>query len=172
MKVSAIAVALLGVTALTHAANAGTVPVTTTTGSDTNRAYVGLNWTFGPASGADSGLEGVLGFIHGHTDTKNNVNAVRAAFYIQLHDHVHLSKFKLSGLYGGKDVQGEAGFGYNFGNGKLFFVGGLNGPCVVAGTDIYFAGSFDPYAGIQSFCKFKGATTTTITPPPPPPPLG
>jgi hypothetical protein len=136
----------------------------TTAGSDTTKAFVGLNWTFGAGTAAP---ETILGVVHGSPDAENNLNGSKLAFYFGpgASNGFGLTKVKLSALWGDVYRQGEIGFGYNFGSGSAFAVAGVNAGNFSFGGDFGLAGDFsgfgqvEGYFGIQSIGDFNEATT-------------
>ena len=161
----------LAVTVLTLAtpAIAGDVPVlVTSAGSDTTKAFAGLNWAFGAGTAAP---ETILGIVHGSPDAENNLNGSKLAFYFGpgASNGFGLKKVKLTGLWGDVYKQGEIGFGYNFGSGLAFAVAGVNAGNFSFGGDFSIADDFSGfgpvggYVGIQSIGDFNEATMEIVS---------
>ncbi|MFC3615473.1 hypothetical protein ACFORG_17085 [Lutimaribacter marinistellae] len=126
-------------------------PAGVATNSSDTTLYVGLNLLFG--SGAPT-LEGILGVASGETDTSGDVTGGKAALHFRLNDGFGLRKFKITGLVGDEDVQGELGFGYNFESQSFLGVLGANGKYWAAGADYDFTTGLEGYIGAHSIEGF------------------
>jgi hypothetical protein len=144
---------------------------TVTAGSETTKAFAGLNWAFGGGSAAS---EAVLGLVHGKPSVNNDLIGTKLAFYFGVggSSGSGLKKVKLTRLWGDIYKHGELGFGYNFNSGSGFGVAGVNARNFSFGADFGLAGDFsgpgtvEGYIGIQSIGDFNEATTTWSSPGP------
>ncbi len=156
---------LAGLTLATQlAAGTGTPPpMSVTTGGDTTKAFVGLNWVFGSGP---SKAEAIIGVAHGSNDASDHVTGGKAAIHFDLQDGLKFGKIKLTGLKGTNHVQAELGLGFNFLTNQIFGIGGINGSHFALGADVSFDGGTMGYAGIHTIGEFDKQTTTIILPTP------
>lgn len=84
------------------------------------------------------------------TDTDNDVTGGKVDLTITLTGDNHAPTLRAMGLAGSTDVQGEAGFGYDFGKSQPLIGAGVQGPYVNGGFNYYFGTILAPYLGLNT----------------------
>jgi hypothetical protein len=108
---------------------------------------------------------------HTKTNEKNNVvGALGEVSFPLLGDQPFVPTVRAKGLVGNTDVQGLAGFGFNFAEGQALVNAGIQGPHVEGGLDVLLNGEINPYIGVNTFNGAPKRDKKTIIPLPPPPP--
>jgi hypothetical protein len=148
----------LSLASIAQASSVPAPPVTVTTHGDRSETIfsLGLRFSFGSRSPS------IVGSVrHLNTDKDNDVKGVLGELAFPIGDTFKLPTARVMGVYGGIDVQGMAGAGFDFAGRKLIGGLGVQGPFSEAGVNIGIDGSFDPYIGANSFRRAKSRKTFT-----------
>lgn len=133
-------------------------PVTTLHKRSETVVFGGIQWNFGASK-----PELVAGVRTTQSDRTSRVTGVKFDVAIPL-DSVawKAPTFRVMGLAGSCDVQGELGLGWSFATNKPLFALGVQAPYSTAGINYTVANSFSPYVGVNSLrspaCAFRTTT--------------
>ena len=130
-------------------------------------AFIGLQYRFG----GEAGPELVVGVRNTYSNDTSKVygSKVDLAFPIDSKKW-QTPTIRVLGVYGGCNVQGEAGLGYSFGQKSLFVSLGGQAPYANAGLNYNFNSSaIGAFAGINSLAAPGCAEEISLSPSPPPP---
>lgn len=120
---------------------------------DETRAYVGLRWLFGDASGAMPNF--MLGIRHTRTHTNNLVTGGDLALALRL-ENFKPDEIRLSFLEGKCDYVGQYGIGYSLKKQSNLFFLGLVGPYSKVSAEI--DSGKNPAAGLELNTQDCGGT--------------
>lgn len=137
------------------------VPVTKTTTSDSNETVfgIGIRFSFG-----DMAPELFGAVRNTTTDEDSDVTGIQGDVSIPLGGpNLGNPEFRVLGLFGTRDLLGQAGVGFDFGTNQPFASGGVQGTNVEAGVNVGLGGDFDPYVGVNTFGEPSGPETKTTT---------
>lgn len=142
MKKLVIALALVAASATS--ASAG-VPITYSSNTET-AGFVGIQVDL-----SDMQPEIIGGVRYTKTDTSNDVTGAKADIAIPvMGDMPFVPTFRVMGVMGSTEVQGEAGLGYDFATENFLLGVGAQGPYVNGGINFEFDGSLHPYIGANT----------------------
>ena len=152
---------LLGTAMLTVLAvpvHAGSPAVTTLHKRSETVVFGGIQWNFGASK-----PELVAGVRTTQSDRTSRVTGVKFDVAIPLDSVAWTTPtFRVMGLAGSCDVQGELGLGWSFATNKPLFALGVQAPYSTAGINYTIANTFSPYLGVNSLrspaCAFRTTT--------------
>ncbi len=126
-----------------------------------NKLYAGINWNFGARTGATA----VLGYRAAKVRANDRVRGAKVEVsYVLSGAPMGLGELRVKGLAGSRSLQGELGAGYGFQGQAFLLTGGVQGPYVNAGADYLFGPGWQPYVGVNTLGKAKGARETSSCP--------
>lgn len=86
------------------------------------------------------------------TDENSDVTGFQADIAIPLSKESNgKPTVRVLGLFGEREVLGQAGIGYNFGTNQTMFSAGVQIPNFEAGFNVEADGKFNPFAGVNTF---------------------
>ena len=143
-------------------AHAGALAITTLNKRNETVAFGGINWNFGASK-----PELVLGVRATQSNRTSNVMGAKFDVAIPLDSKTWtMPTFRVMGLAGSCDVQGEVGLGWSFNTNYPLFAVGVQAPYSTAGINYAIPNSFSPYLGVNSLrkpaCAFKTTTAFPI----------
>lgn len=138
-------------------ASANGLPVTTTVSASDTVVFFGLQWNFG-----SSIPEMVLGARYTKSNAEDNVFGAKFDVSFPL-DPIKWKQpaFRLMGLNGSCNVQGELGLGLSFAEMKPFVAAGLQAPYINGGVNLGLDTKIQPYLGLNSLAAPNCAITST-----------
>lgn len=93
------------------------------------------------------------------TDTDSDVRGIQGDIAIPLtKENQGNVKIRVLGLFGDRDVLGQAGLGYNFGTSNPMLSGGVQIPYFEGGVNLELDGKVDPYVGVNTFDQPEAPT--------------
>lgn len=123
---------------------------------------LGIQFDFG-----DMQPEIVGAVRHTNTDEDNDVVGGKLDVAVPiLGDDNFIPTVRVLGLAGSRDVQGEAGLGFDFAAQQALVGAGVQVPYVNGGVNLQFDGEWHPYLGVNTY---DGAASRKSEPAPPPP---
>jgi hypothetical protein len=113
----------------------------------------------------------IIGAVrHTNTDKGNDVVGGKLDVAVPLlGDDNFIPTVRVLGLAGSRDVQGEAGLGFDFAAQQALVGAGVQVPYVNGGVNLQFDGEWHPYLGVNSYDGATSRESESVLPPPPPP---
>ena len=139
------------------------VALPTTSFSDRNETIfsIGIQLDFG-----DMQPEIVGAVRHTNTDEDNDVVGGKLDVAIPiLGDDNFMPTVRVLGLAGSRDVQGEAGLGFDFAAQQAMVGAGVQVPYVNGGVNLQFDGEWHPYLGVNTYDGAPSRKSETVFPP-------
>ena len=164
MRISAAILTAIMLICTASIAQAGVSPpptVTTTTTTDSTETVfgIGIRFSFG-----DMAPELFGAVRNTTTDEDSDVTGIQGDVAIPLGGpNLGNPEFRVLGLFGTRDLLGQAGVGFDFGTNQPFASGGVQGTNFEAGANVGLGGDFDPYLGVNTFGEPSGPDTKTTT---------
>jgi hypothetical protein len=136
-------------------------PATQYSGNSETVFSLGIQFDFG-----DMQPEIVGAVRHTNTDKGNDVYGGKLDVAIPiLGDDNFIPTVRVLGLAGSRDVQGEAGFGFDFAAQQALVGAGIQVPYVNGGVNLQFDGEWHPYLGVNTYDGAPSRKSEQVPPP-------
>lgn len=136
-------------------------PTTQYSGKSETVFSLGIQFDFG-----DMQPEIVGAVRHTNTDKGNDVYGGKLDVAVPiLGDDNFIPTVRVLGLAGSRDVQGEAGLGFDFAAQQALVGAGVQVPYVNGGVNLQFDGEWHPYLGVNTYDGAPSRKSETVLPP-------
>lgn len=161
-----LATLLIGAVATTQAGTIAPPPTETITTTESRfatekteeEAYIGLEWKIGTSILPE--IE--VGYRQVDVESNGDVSGGQASLSFDIERRT-LGKFKLEGVKGDEDLQGQLGLGYNLPDRGFLVTGGAQGNHIFAGLDYTLGTGLDVMAGINTIGDYDAPDERVTT---------